>query len=215
VLTKETISQASDLPKRLAEALRSGSRGGDARVRMSPELSYGRHAGPAPLTARHAAVMLLLFQRDGRWHVPLTERPATLTHHGGQISLPGGAIEPGESPCDAALRELDEELGINSPVRILGQLAECYVFASDFTITPFVAATDSEPQWRPHNREVQSVVELPLDLLLDDRSMGQMIIQRGPLSFRAPCICVGSAKVWGATSVILGELADVLRGIIT
>jgi 8-oxo-dGTP pyrophosphatase MutT (NUDIX family) len=213
VLTKETISQTSDLPERLTRALRGGCRGGDARVRMSPELSYGRHAGPAPSSARKAAVILLLFRRDGHWHLPLTERPATLTHHGGQISLPGGAIEPGESPRDAALRELDEELGVRHEVTILGQLAECYVFASDFTITPFVAATLAEPSWRPHDREVQSVVELPLDVLLDDRSVDQMVIERGPLSFRAPCICVGPSKVWGATSVILSELADVLKGL--
>jgi 8-oxo-dGTP pyrophosphatase MutT (NUDIX family) len=214
VLTKGTISQASDLPARLAEALRGGCPGGNARVRMSPELSYGRHAGPAPSTARHAAVILLLFPRDGRWHLPLTQRPATLTHHGGQISLPGGAIEPGESSRDAALRELDEELGVSEAVNILGQLAECYVFASDFTITPYVAAAVAEPRWRPHDREVQSVVELPLDALLDDRNIDEMVIERGPLSFRAPCICVGSAKIWGATSVILSELADVLRGIV-
>ena len=61
--------------------------------RMSPQLSYGRHAGPAPCTARAAAVLLMLFRRRGRWHLPLTERPKTLPHHGGQISLPGGAIE--------------------------------------------------------------------------------------------------------------------------
>ena len=106
---------------------------------MSPELSYGRHAGPAPHTARHAAVVLLLFRRDGRWHLPLTERPDTLAHHAGQISLPGGAVDAGESSTEAALRELDEELGFNAPVEVLGQLADCYVFASDFLVTPWVS----------------------------------------------------------------------------
>jgi len=201
---------ASDLPEQLAAALRGGRTSGRARVRMSPEMSYGRHAGPAPQTARRAAVMILLFQRAGRWHIPLTERTPTLTHHGGQISLPGGAIDPGETSCQAALRELDEELGVGEPVDILGQLAECYVFASDFLITPWVAALRSEPLWRPHDREVQGVVELPLEALLDERTVDQMTIQRGPLVFQAPCIRVGSASVWGATSVILNELGDVL-----
>jgi HAD superfamily hydrolase (TIGR01509 family) len=180
-------------------------------------MSYGRHAGPAPASSRAAAVILLLFRRDdtaggaGDWHLPLIERPATLTRHGGQISLPGGAVEPGESSSDAALRELDEELGFDGPLEILGRLSDCYVFASDFAITPWVAAASCEPQWRPHDCEVQAVVELPLPLLLDDRSIGQTTIERGPLVFRAPCLKLGTSCVWGATSVIVDELAVVLR----
>lgn len=177
---------------------------------MSPQLSYGRHAGPPPGTARPAAVMLLLFQRDGRWHLPLTERPATLVHHGGQICLPGGAVDEGESSSDAAIREMREELGIGDEVTVLGRLAECYVFASDYLITPWVAATHVLPRWKPHLGEVESVVEMPLDRLLDSDAIGSLTIQRGPLEFHAPCYHVGDARIWGATSAILDELAGVL-----
>jgi 8-oxo-dGTP pyrophosphatase MutT (NUDIX family) len=207
----ETLLADIVLPQRLADVLGKGAGAGAARVRMSPELSYGRHAGPAPPTARPAAVMLLLFQRAGRWHLPLTERPATLARHAGQISLPGGSVDPGESSSQAALRELAEELGIESPVDLIGRLAECYVFASDFLVTPWVAATTSEPNWKPHDREVQGVVELPLAMLLDEQCIGRTTIERGPLKFYAPCIRFGAACIWGATSVILSELADVLR----
>jgi 8-oxo-dGTP pyrophosphatase MutT (NUDIX family) len=154
--------------------------------------------------------MLLVFRRAGIWHVPLTERPATLARHAGQISLPGGGVEPGETSQQAALRELNEELGIEREVPILGSLADCYVFASDFLITPWVAAATFEPHWKPHGQEVQGVVELPLDALLDGRNVRQIAIERGPLTFHAPCIRVGTACIWGATSVILAELADVL-----
>lgn len=213
----EALATADDLPQRLTAALVSGHRGEPQRSRMSPQLSYGRHAGPAPHTARAAAVLMLLFRRDHpaggarRWHLPLTERPPTLVHHGGQISLPGGAVDPGETSSAAALRELQEELGIGDDVQLLGRLADSYVFASDFLITPWLAAADFEPQWRPQAREVQSVVELPLDWLLDDRSIGRLTIERGPLMFHAPCIRVGAARIWGATCTILGELTDVLR----
>jgi 8-oxo-dGTP pyrophosphatase MutT (NUDIX family) len=145
--------------------------------------------------------------------LPLTERPPTLSRHGGQISLPGGAVELGESSRDAALRELEEELGVEGPVDILGRLADCYVFASDFVITPWVATTTSEPVWRPYDREVHGVVELPLDVLLNDQAIERVIIKRGPLVFSAPCLRVGTACIWGATSVILGELAAALREI--
>ena len=207
----EALATAADLPRRLAGALRSGQRGGWRRTRMSPQLSYGRHVAPAPCTARAAAVVLLLFRRGGRWHLPLTERPAALAHHGGQISLPGGAVDVGETSSDAALRELREELGVREEVELLGRLADCYVFASDFMITPWVAAAEFEPLWRPNALEVQSVVELPLDVLLDEREIGRLTIERGPLAFHAPCFHVGAARVWGATSIILSELAGVLQ----
>ena len=207
----EMLATAADLPARLAASLHGGHRADAWRSRMSPQLSYGRHAGPAPCTARAAAVLLLLFRRGGRWHLPLTERPAALAHHGGQISLPGGAIDAGESSSAAALRELHEELGVSAEIELLGRLADCYVFASDFLITPWVAAADFEPQWRPHAREVQAVVELPLEVLLDERAIGQLTIERGPLAFHAPCFRVGTARIWGATSIILSELAGVLQ----
>ncbi len=172
------------------------SRAGLLPKSMSPELGYGRHAGPAPHTARPAAVMLLLFQRNSKWHLPLTERPLTLAHHAGQISLPGGAVDAGETSTQAALRELDEELGYNAPLNVLGQFPDCYVFASDFLVTPCLAAATGEPQWRPHDREVQNVVELRLDMLLDDDAISRLTIERGPLVFHAPCIRIGSARVW-------------------
>ena len=209
----ETLTTASDLPARLAAALADARRSAGVSGRMSPELSYGRHGGPPPATARRAAVMLLVFQRGGRWHVPVTERPAAL-RHGGQISLPGGTVDLGETSEQAAVRELREELGFESPVVILGQLADCYVYASNFVITPWLAATDVEPEWRPSAAEVARVVELPLDALLDPGAVGQTRIARGPLVFHAPCYSLGEHCIWGATSVILSELADVLRGLL-
>jgi 8-oxo-dGTP pyrophosphatase MutT (NUDIX family) len=209
------LAQASDLPQQIAGVLSEGRQGGAGRSRMSPEMSYGRHAGPAPHTARRAAVMLLLFRRAGRWHLPLTERPATLARHAGQISLPGGSANPGETTSQTALRELREELGVSDAVDFVGQLAECYVFATDFRVTPWVAAADFVPCWKPLNSEVQRVVELPLETLFDERSIGRTTIERGPLLLQAPCLRVDGACIWGATSVILAELADLLKACLT
>ncbi|MEX2315520.1 MAG: CoA pyrophosphatase [Pirellulales bacterium] len=207
----EALATANDLPARLADVLKEvGATCGPSAWRMSPELSYGRHAGPAPATARAAAVMVLLFRRGGRWHVPLTQRPAALLRHGGQISLPGGRIEPGEPSEAAARRELAEELGIERQIDVLGRLPDRYVYASDHSITPHVAVATAEPQWKPDASEVERVVELPLDALLDPRSVGRMTIQRGPLVFHAPCYVFGADRIWGATCVILAELADAL-----
>jgi 8-oxo-dGTP pyrophosphatase MutT (NUDIX family) len=209
----EWLARTDDLPARLAAALAEPS----VRIsglRMSPELSYGRHAGPAPNTARDAAVVLLLFRRGGRWYLPITERPTSLVRHGGQMSLPGGTVEPGETSEQAAVRELREELGIDAPLQALGRLADCYVFASNFVVTPWIAVAATEPNWQPDAREVQRVVDLPLEMLFDDNAIGTTTIHRGPLRFRAPCYRFQGACIWGATSVILGELADVLTGLL-
>jgi 8-oxo-dGTP pyrophosphatase MutT (NUDIX family) len=208
----EALVTSDDFPNRLDVGMRNHHRRARRPSPMSPEMSYGRHAGPAPYTARCAAVAILLFRRDGRWHLPLTERPATLARHGGQISLPGGVIDAGESSIAAVQRELHEELGVCETHLEIGRLSDCYVFASDFLVTPWILATN-EPKicWRPHDREVQSVVELPLEVLLDKRATGRTTIERGPLVFNAPCLTFGTACIWGATAVILSELADVIR----
>ncbi len=210
----ESLATSDDFPNWLDVGMRTHYRRAAHPSPMSPEMSYGRHAGPAPHTARCAAVALLLFRREGRWHMPLTERPTTLARHGGQISLPGGVVDEGESSIAAVQRELREELGVYESQREIGRLADCYVFASDFLVTPWILATNERNiSWRPHDREVQSVVELPLEVLFDERAIGRTTIERGPLVLSAPCLKFGTACIWGATSVILNELADVIRNL--
>jgi 8-oxo-dGTP pyrophosphatase MutT (NUDIX family) len=205
------LAIAPDLPQRLAAALaacRADRRDG---AQYAHELSYGRHFGPAPFDARPAAVIALLFPRDGRWHIPLTVRHSALGKHGGQISLPGGSVDVGESAADAARRELDEELGVSESVEMLGELPETYVYVSNFRVSPWLAVMRSSPVWRPHDREVERVVEMPVVTLLDANCVGRITIERGPVVFRAPCLHIGEDCVWGATSIILGQLAGLLR----
>jgi 8-oxo-dGTP pyrophosphatase MutT (NUDIX family) len=207
----DSLTSANDLPERLAIALARRNSARHEGRRFAPGLSYGRHFGPAPNTARPAAVIVLLFRRAGSWHVPLTQRPSTLLRHGGQISLPGGTIEPGESSQAAAARELVEELGTSARCDIIGRLNDCYVYASDFLVTPWLAATPDNVTWTPQASEVERVVEFPLDVLLDPRSAGSMTIERGPFTFSAPCIQYGEDCIWGATAIILDQLADLLQ----
>ncbi len=90
--------------------------------------------------------MILLYPIAGAgqqatWHLPLTRRTEHLLDHAGQISLPGGAVEPGEPSQRAVLRELDEELGIPAAgIEMLGQLSPIYLFRSNFLIQPWLAA---------------------------------------------------------------------------
>lgn len=197
----------AELPAQLSAQLKQPLPGWSAQVRYQPELSFGRHRGPAPVDARPAAVLVLLYPRDGQWHVPLILRPVHMPDHAGQVSFPGGVIESGESSRQAALREFAEELG--APVEgldMLGQLSPIYLFASNFQITPWVAATGEVPPWRPSAREVDRLLEIPLSHLADPRNSGHFERRQRGLAFRAPCFLWESERIWGATSMILAEL---------
>jgi 8-oxo-dGTP pyrophosphatase MutT (NUDIX family) len=167
---------------------------------------------PPPENARQSAVALLLYPHQGEWYLPLTLRPATLSHHASQVSLPGGSLDAGESPETGAWRELAEELGIvRETFAPLGRLTPLYIFISNFFVIPCVAVAHERPAFRPSPSEVEAVLELPLTTLLSQTVQETMWIERGNLRFRAPCWHIAGQRVWGASAMILGELAKVLR----
>lgn len=177
---------------------------------MVPELSYGRHHGPARRESRRAAVLLALFHRDGQWWLPLTVRHPGMSRHQGQISLPGGLIDPGESSEAAAVREFTEELGDPKIIQTLGRLDDCYVYVSDTLVTPWVARLEILHDWRPNPCEVDRVIEMPVALLNDPSARRVRAICRGPLIFKAPGYAVGEDHVWGATAVMLEQFAALI-----
>jgi 8-oxo-dGTP pyrophosphatase MutT (NUDIX family) len=204
-----------ELPELLAARLKSPLPGRAAQQTMEAELAFGRHFGPIRPDARLAAVVALLHRRAGQWQLPLLLRPESLAYHGGQISLPGGMLEPDETSEDAALRELEEELGVVRPSAVLlGKLSPLYVFGSNFLITPWIAATRSELQIVPCIAEVENILEVPLAHLLDPATRGQHIQQRGGVRFSAPHFAWQVHFIWGATAMILAELMVLIGEIV-
>ena len=202
------------LPDQLAARLREPLPGWAVQSRYQPELSFGRHLGPAPSDARPAAVLILLYPHNGSWHVPLTLRPAHMLDHASQVSLPGGVIEPGESSQQAALREFSEETGASAdPIRMLGRLSELYLFASNYLIVPWVGAIESRPGWNPYPGEVERLLEIPLMHLSDPANTGAMERRQRGLTFSAPCFQWESDRIWGATSMVLAELIASVAGL--
>jgi 8-oxo-dGTP pyrophosphatase MutT (NUDIX family) len=205
-----SITSSEQLPARLASLLADHAQGYCKTLKMAPPASYGRHRGPAPDTSRPAAVLLLLYQQAGRWELPLTVRTEQTTYHRGQISLPGGLVEPGETTAQAALRELAEELGPQKNLQLLGPLPKCYVFASDSDVTPWVAVGKTLTEWNPNPAEVARVVALPLATLRDPDTIRQTTVRQGAIELGVPCFRVGNDHVWGATAVILEQFKQLL-----
>ncbi len=198
------------LPVHLQRRLQRPLPGPRAQRTLTSELAYGRHFGPPAWDARHAAVLVLLYPHAGAWHVPLTERPAQMVDHAGQISLPGGMHEPGEGPVACAVREYVEELGAtDAGLQVLGCLSPLYVFASNFWVVPCVAVTDARPAFEPNRSEVARLIELPLARLWDPAARSWHVVGRRGIRFRARDIVWGADRVWGATGMILAELAEV------
>jgi 8-oxo-dGTP pyrophosphatase MutT (NUDIX family) len=112
---------------------------------------------------RCAAVLVPLFELDDEAHVLLTRRRPDLARHAGQVSFPGGRIEPGEDALSAALREAQEEVGLDpATVDVLGQLDETLVLATGFRLTPWVGVVPYPYRYMPHPAEVEAILYVPL-----------------------------------------------------
>ena len=160
---------------------------------------------------RHAAGLLLLFPRDGRAHIVLTVRAETLGRHSGQISLPGGVVEPGEAFEQAALREAHEEISLQGDnVRVLGTLTSIDIPVSGFRLHPVVGVCDQPPSLVAADGEVARILEVPLDDLMAPGAVVVTERERDGHRIAVPAFRVGGDEIWGATAMVLAELLVVL-----
>jgi 8-oxo-dGTP pyrophosphatase MutT (NUDIX family) len=193
----------------LRERLAGTLPGTEAQMRFAPYT-----VGPdwqAPVDARIAAALLLLYPHDGGVAVPLTVRASGLARHAGQISLPGGAADPGETLAETALREASEEIGVNpSDVRVLGELTPVHVLVSGFTLHPIVGVMDRRPDFAAAPDEVQEILEVSLHHLRDASHIRQGTRLREGVAVEYPYFDLLGHQVWGATAMVLGEFICVL-----
>jgi 8-oxo-dGTP pyrophosphatase MutT (NUDIX family) len=172
-----------------------------------------RFVPPAGTRTRPGAVLMLFggsSRDDG--YLLLTERAHHMRSHPGQVSFPGGSIDPGESAVEAALREAHEETGLDpAGVEVFAELPELWLPPSNFAVTPVLG------WWRSPSvvdvvdpDEVHAVFRAPIHELLD---VDHRITVRGPEGWMSPAFLIGPDKdvlLWGFTAGIVGRLFDFL-----
>jgi len=145
-----------------------------------------------------------------RAHIVLTVRADAL-RHGGQVSLPGGVVEPGETFEQAALREAHEEVALPlASVRVLGALTSLDIPVSGFRLHPIVAVTETRPPLTAADGEVADILEVAVNELLDPASVVRTRRERDGVEFVVPAFLVCGHEIWGATAMVLAEFLALL-----
>jgi 8-oxo-dGTP pyrophosphatase MutT (NUDIX family) len=159
--------------------------------------------------AKPAAALALLYPAGEDTALLLTVRGRHLARHGGQISLPGGAIEPGETIEQAALRESAEEVGLDPGACVLhGRLSPLPIPVSGYVLHPVVATASPRPDLRPDAREVSRLIDAGIETLA--ASVGTETRVRDGVRFEVPYFELGTDKLWGATAMVVAELLSLL-----
>ena len=166
------------------------------------------------INSTQAAVLILLYLVDNEIYFFLTKRTDELKHHKGQISLPGGTQEGNEKLIDTALRETQEEIGINkTSISIIGTITPLFVPVTGFMIYPFIGYSLNKLDPKPDPVEVATIFSVNISDLLnkENRTTEQRNI-RG-YDVQVPYFKLNDYQVWGATSMILSEFRDLIKSI--
>jgi 8-oxo-dGTP pyrophosphatase MutT (NUDIX family) len=166
---------------------------------------------PSPAGQIPAAVLVPIVPGPGGWYLLLTRRTDGLSNHRGEIAFPGGRLEPGETSSTAALREAQEELGIEpGEVELIGELPGVGTNLSRFWIMPWVGIMRSDCRSRivQNPAEVAELLEVSLDALTKPGCRRDQRFIRGRQVAVSPAYDTPAGTIWGATARIVAELLE-------
>ena len=189
----------------LAERLRAAL----SRAAAEPPLE-GDHAELRANASKQAAVLIAVTDRE-QAGVLLTVRREHLRTHAGQISFPGGRVEPGEDAIAAALREANEEILLDpSAVELVGSI-EPYRTVTGYVITPVLAVAPPDLPLQPHEQEVSELFEAPLSYLLDPANQRRKSALFEGRERHYYEIDWNGRRIWGATAAMIVNLSRRLQ----
>jgi mutator protein MutT len=171
-------------------------------------------------TFKSAAVLIPVIDRDGQATILLTQRTEHLSSHSGQVAFPGGKIDSGESPEEAALREAHEEVGLDSSqVEVIGTFGT-YYSGSGYSISPVIGMVRGEPDLTLNHDEVAASFEVPLSFLMDqknhnresrywqDKKVFYYVMPYADQAVEPPV----ERRIWGVTAGIIRMVQERLYG---
>jgi 8-oxo-dGTP pyrophosphatase MutT (NUDIX family) len=200
---------------RLRSAWQRPLPGLDAQLRMAPSPRLGWDPLKFPDGARDGAALLLVYPHDDTLHFTLTVRGTGLRNHTGQVSLPGGRVDEGETFEQAALRETEEEIGVDPrSVEVLGPLTPLHIPISGYILHPVVGFATMRPAFQRAEWEVARIIEAPVSMLSDarvvKREMRTRSVNGQSIEVDVPFYDIDGEKVWGATAMVLAEFGAML-----
>jgi 8-oxo-dGTP pyrophosphatase MutT (NUDIX family) len=215
--------QFSDVVRRLEGAFTRELPGAAAQAHLAPIPRRQWPDGFREEQVRHAAGLLLVFptrigaepaetaEPDREAHILLTVRADTLGRHGGQVSLPGGVVDAGETFEQAALREAREEVGLSTDlVRVLGPLTPLDIPVSGFRLHPIVGISERRPQLTPAAHEVARILEPAIEALMAPDCVVHARRARDGVTLTVPGFHLEGVEIWGATAMVLAEFLSLL-----
>ena len=182
---------------------------------MAPTPRVGWDPLKVPEGTRDGAALLLIYPHHDTIHLSLTVRGSGLRNHTGQVSLPGGRVDEGESIEAAAIREAEEEIGVaRDSVQLLGRLTPLHIPVSNFLLHPVVGVVPARPVFNRAEWEVARIIEPTLDQLRDPATVKREFRTRTTagqaVQIDVPFFAIESEKVWGATAMVLAEFCAIL-----
>jgi 8-oxo-dGTP pyrophosphatase MutT (NUDIX family) len=182
---------------------------------MAPSPRVGWDPLKFPEGAHDGAALLLVYPHDDTLHLALTVRGTGLRNHTGQVSLPGGRVDEGETIEAAALREANEEIGLDpATVELLGRLTPLHIPVSGFLLHPVVGFTSMRPAFQRAEWEVARIIEAPVSILSDPtvikHEFRPRVVKGESIDVTVPYYDIDGEKVWGATAMVLAEFCAIL-----
>jgi len=205
-----------DFEELIPKIKKSSLPGIDSQFKLAPSIrkKLGKSINLSKRNPKKAAVLSLLFpDSDGAMKMIFMLRKTYEGVHSNQIGFPGGKIEASDVCLQAtALRETFEEIGVHSKqITVLKELTDVYIPPSNFLVKPFLGVVKERPSYTLEEKEVERLIEIPLQEILSDDFVTSKIINTSyAQDIEVPIFKFNEEVIWGATAMMLSEIKDLI-----